>query len=393
MKYNFDEPINRENTASLKYDIRKEKFGNADVIPMWVADMDFRTPDFIVDSLEKCTKNDIFGYFLITKSYYESIINWVKRHHQWSIKQDWISFSPGVVPSLSLSVLAFTKPGDKIIVQPPVYHPFFFVIKDNGRQVVENPLVLNNGRHTIDFNDLENKLKDVKILFLSNPQNPGGTVWRREELKQLGELCLKQNVLVVADEIHSDLVFKPNTFTPLASISDEIADNTITFMSSSKTFNMAGLSSSSVIISNKKLKEKFDEVMHTIHVGLGNMFGVAATEAAYTNGDEWLQQLLEYVSGNIDFVENYIKERIPKIRMIRPEGTYLIWLDCRQLNLKGDELNKFFIEKANIGMNDGRTFGTGGEGFMRLNVACQRKIIEKALRNIENAVIYKFQES
>jgi len=356
-------------------------------LPTWTSELP------IVDSLEKCTENDIFGYFLITKSYYESIINWVKRHHQWNIKQDWISFSPGVVPSLSLSVLAFTKPGDKIIVQPPVYHPFFFVIKDNGRQVVENPLVLNNGRYTIDFNDLENKLKDVKILFLSNPQNPGGTVWRREELKQLGELCLKQNVLVVADEIHSDLVFKPNTFIPLASISDEIADNTITFISSSKTFNMAGLSSSSVIISNKKLKEKFDEVMHTIHVGLGNMFGIAATEAAYTNGDEWLQQLLEYVSGNIDFVENYIKERIPKIRMIRPEGTYLIWLDCRQLNLKGDELNKFFIEKANIGMNDGRTFGTGGEGFMRLNVACQRKIIEKALWNIENAVKYKFHES
>ncbi|OFX89175.1 MAG: cystathionine beta-lyase [Bacteroidetes bacterium GWF2_33_16] len=385
MKYNFDELLNRENTGSLKYDLRNKIFGKSDVIPMWVADMDFRTPYFIVDALKKCTDNQIFGYFLFDKSYYESIINWIKRHHQWEIKQDWISFSPGVVPSLSLLVLAFTQPGDKIIIQPPVYPPFFFTIKDNNRQVVENPLLLENGRFKMDFGNLEDKLKDAKMLILSNPHNPGGTVWKKEELKKLGELCLKHKVLVVTDEIHSDLVFKPNKFVPLASISEEIANITIALMAPSKTFNMAGLSSSSVIISNPKLKARFDEIMHTIHVGLGNMFGIAATEAAYNNGDEWLKQLLNYIAGNIDFVEKFLKERIPQIKMMRPEGTYLIWLDCRDLNLDSDELSRFFIEKANIGMNFGESFGTGGEGFMRMNVACPRITLANALNQLLSA--------
>jgi cysteine-S-conjugate beta-lyase len=386
MNYNFDELLNRENTGSLKYDLRKEIFGKDDVIPMWVADMDFRTPDFIVDALKKCTENEIFGYFIFKKSYYESIINWNQRHHQWNIKQEWITFSPGVVPSLSLSVLSFTEPDDKIIIQPPVYPPFFFTIKDNNRQIVENPLILKEERYTIDFEDLEKKLTDAKMLILSNPHNPGGMVWKKEELKKLGELCLKYKVLVVSDEIHSDLVFKPNKFVPFASLSNEIADITITLMAPSKTFNMAGLSSSYVVISNKKLKERFDEVMHTIHVGLGNMFGIAATEAAYNKGDEWLNQALDYINGNIDLVQNYLKERIPKIKMMRPEGTYLIWLDCRELKMNAENLNKIFIEQANIGMNNGVAFGTIGEGFMRMNVACPRETILKALKNIEKAV-------
>jgi cystathionine beta-lyase len=239
----------------------------------------------------------------------------------------------------------------------------------------------------MDFGDLENKLKEAKMLILSNPHNPGGMVWKKEELERLGNLCLKYKVLVLSDEIHSDLVFKPNKFIPFASLSKEIADITITLMAPSKTFNMAGLSSSFVVISNKKLKERFNEVMHTIHVGLGNMFGIAATEAAYNNGDEWLNQLLTYISRNFDFVENYLKERIPKIKMIRPEGTYLIWLDCRELKLDAENLNKFFIEKATIGMNNGTAFGTGGEGFMRMNVACQRSIIKEALKLIEKAMV------
>jgi len=386
MAYNFDEIINRENSGSLKYDIRKQKFAKEDVIPMWVADMDFRTPDFIVDALKQCAEKDIFGYFLFPDSYYKSIINWVKRHHQWEIQKDWISYCPGVVPALSLAVLGFTQSGDKIIVQPPVYHPFFFVIKDNKRQVVENPLLLKNGRYYMDFNDLEPKLKDAKMLFLSNPHNPGGMVWKKEELMQLAELCLKYNVLLISDEIHADLVFKPHKFIPVASLSSEIANNTVSFIAPSKTFNMAGLSSSSVIISNKSLKAKFDEILHTIHVGLGNSFGIAATEAAYNHGDTWLNELLEYISANMDFVENYLKKYIPQIKMIRPEGTYLIWLDCRDLNLSDDELNRFFIEKANLGLNEGHTFGTGGNGFMRMNVACPRAVVEKALKNIENAI-------
>jgi len=387
MIYNFDEPINRENTGSLKYDLRKEIFGKADVIPMWVADMDFRTPNFVVDALKKCTENEIFGYFVLNESYYESIISWNKRHHQWDIKKEWIAFSPGVVPSLSLSVLSYTEPGDKVIIQPPVYPPFFFTIKDNNRQIVENPLILAEGKYSMDFDDLEKKLTDAKMFILSNPHNPGGMVWKKHELEKLGELCLRYNVLVVSDEIHSDLVFKPNKFIPMASLSEEIADNTITLVAPSKTFNMAGLSSSYVVISNNNLKKRFDEVMHTIHVGLGNMFGIAATEAAYNNGDEWLNQALDYINGNIDFVQNYLKEKIPQIRMIRPEGTYLIWLDCSELNLNGENLNKFFIEKANIGMNNGIVFGTGGEGFMRMNVACPRETLQKALTHIYNAII------
>ena len=386
MAYNFDEIINRENSGSLKYDIRKQKFAKEDVIPMWVADMDFRTPDFIVDALKQCAEKDIFGYFLFPDSYYKSIINWVKRHHQWEIQKDWISYCPGVVPALSLAVLAYTQPGDKIIVQPPVYHPFFFVIKDNKRQVVENPLLLKNGRFYMDFNDLEPKLIDAKMLFLSNPHNPGGMVWKKEELMQLAELCLKYNVLLISDEIHADLVFKPNKFIPVASLSSEIANNTVSFIAPSKTFNMAGLSSSSVIISNKSLKARFDETLHTIHVGLGNSFGIAATEAAYNHGDTWINELLDYISSNIDFVENYLKKHVPQIKMIRPEGTYLIWLDCRDLNLSDDELNRFFIEKANLGLNEGRTFGTGGNGFMRMNVACPKSIIEKALLNLKEAI-------
>jgi len=386
MAYNLDEIINRENSGSLKYDIRKQKFGKEDVIPMWVADMDFRTPDFIVDALKQCAEKDIFGYFMFPDSYYQSIINWVKRHHQWEIQKDWISYCPGVVPALSLAVLAFTQPSDKIIVQPPVYHPFFFVIKDNNRHVVENPLLHKNGRLYMDFKDLEPKLRDAKMLFLSNPHNPGGMVWKKEELMQLAELCLKYNVLLISDEIHADLVFKPNKFIPVASLSSEIANNTVSFIAPSKTFNMAGLSSSSVIISNKSLKAAFDETLHTIHVGLGNSFGIAATEAAYNCGDQWLSELLDYISANIDFVENYLKKYIPQIKMVRPEGTYLIWLDCRDLNLSDDELNRFFIEKADLGLNEGRTFGTGGNGFMRMNVACPKSIIEKALLNLKKAI-------
>jgi len=384
--WNFDETINREGTNCIKYDLREDAFGMKSIIPMWVADMDFKTPDFIVDALKRYTEKKIFGYFLFSDSYYQSIINWNNRHHQWIIEKNWITFSPGVVPSLSLSVLSYTEPGDKIIIQPPVYPPFFFVIRDNQRQIVENPLILREDRYFMDFDDLEKKLKDAKMILLSNPHNPGGTVWERSELKRFGELCVKYNVLVVSDEIHSDLVFKPNKFIPLASISEEIAENTITLMAPSKTFNMAGLSSSYVVLSNTKLKKRFDAVMHTIHVGLGNMFGIAATEAAYCNGDEWLKQLLDYLKSNIDFVEKYLKEKIPQIQMMRPEGTYLIWLDCRKLNLQNKELNIFFIEKATIGMNNGETFGTGGEGFMRLNVACPKHIVEKAMKNIEIAV-------
>jgi cystathionine beta-lyase len=386
MNYNFDEFINRENTACEKWDSRREIFGTNDVIPMWVADMDFRTPDFIVDALKNRLTHEVFGYCSKPDSYYTSIINWVKQKHNWDIKKEWISFSPGVVPALSLIILAVTEPNDKIVIQPPVYHPFSFVTKDNQRQIIENPLILKENRYFIDYDDLSNKLKGAKILILSNPHNPGGMVWTRDELEKVGNLCIDNNVVILSDEIHADLVFSPNKYTPMASISAEISNKTITCIAPSKTFNIASLATSSVIIENKELRNRYEKTLHTIHVGMGNAFGIVASEAAYNNGQQWLDQLLTYIGKNIDFAENYIKEHIPQIKMIRPEGTYLIWLDCRKLNLQGDKLSQFFITKAKVGFNDGRWFGTGGEGFMRMNVACPLSTVQKALENIKNAI-------
>jgi len=282
--------------------------------------------------------------------------------------------------------MAFTQPGDKIVVQPPVYHPFFSAISNNKRTLVENPLTLRNRRHYIDFEDLKVKLRDAKMILLSSPHNPGGAVWTKEELKKIGNLCVENNVLIMADEIHGDLVFEPAKYVPMASVSEEIANQTVTFIAPSKTFNMAGLATSSVITSNKILKEKFDQILDTIHIGMGNIFGTVATEAAYNHGDEWLDKLLEYLSQNMDYVEQYFSEKIPQIKVIRPEGTYLMWLDCSGLRLKNKDLKSFMIHDAGLGFNDGRMFGTGGEGFMRMNVACPKQRLEIALKQLKNAI-------
>ena len=383
MKYNFDEIVNRENTNSVKFDLRKELFGKEDVIPMWVADMDFRTPDFIINAIKKRAEHEVFGYSFRSKSYFQSIIDWVKRRHNWAVNSDWISFSPGVVPAVNIAIMAYTNPGDEIIVQTPVYFPFFSAIKDNNRIQVENPLKLENGRYSIDFEDLELKLQSAKVLLLSNPHNPGGSVWTKDELKKLAELCIQNDVLIFADEIHADLVFRDYKFTAVASISDSIAENTITFIAPSKTFNIAALATSSVIISNSGLKEKYDKVLDTIHIGMGNVFGAVASEAAYTYGDEWLDQLMAYLSLNLNFAEDFIENNIPQIKLIRPEGTYLVWLDCSMLDLKGKDLKDFMIHDAGIGFNDGRMFGTGGDGFMRMNIACPKATLEKALDNLK----------
>jgi cystathionine beta-lyase len=386
MHYNFDKIINREHTASVKFDLRKEVFGKEEILPMWVADMDFETPDFVIDTLKKRLEHPILGYSYRPDSYYQSIINWVKRRHQWIIKKEWISFSPGIVPAINMAIMAYTEPGDQIIVQPPVYHPFFSAIKNNHRIQVDNPLTLQNGRYFIDFNDLKAKLKDAKMILLSNPHNPGGSVWSKEELQTLGELCVENDVLIMADEIHSDLVFKPAQYVPMASLSPEIANQTVTFIAPSKTFNMAGLATSSVVISNNILKEKFDQILDTIHISMGNIFGAVASEAAYTHGDEWLDELLEYLSKNMDYVEQFITEYIPEIKVIRPEGTYLMWLDCSDLNLNNKDLKDFMIQDAGLGFNDGRMFGAGGDQFMRMNVACPIQTIKIALRKLEQAV-------
>ena len=386
MQYNFDKIINRDRTASVKFDLRKEVFGKADILPMWVADMDFETPGFVIEALKKRLDHPVLGYSYRPDSYYQSIINWVKRRHRWTIKKEWISFSPGIVPAINMAIMAYTEPGDKIIVQPPVYHPFFAAIKNNRRVQVENPLKLQKGRYFMDFEDLKSKLKGAKMILLSNPHNPGGSVWTKEELQTLGELCVENDVLIMADEIHADLVFKPAKYVPMASVSPEIARHTVTFIAPSKTFNMAGLVTSSVITSNPFLKEKYDQVLDTIHIGMGNIFGTVASEAAYNHGDEWLDELLEYLSKNMDYVEQFITEYIPEIKVIRPEGTYLMWLDCSDLNLNNKDLNDFMIQDAGLGFNDGRMFGTGGEQFMRMNVACPKVTIKQALTKLKEAV-------
>ncbi len=384
MKYNFDEIIDRKGTASVKYDVLDDMFGADDIIPMWIADMDFKTPDFIMDAVRKRAEHEILGYGMRPKSYYDSIINWIQRKHQWNIKQEWIEFSPGIVPAINISILAYTQPKDKIVIQPPVYYPFFSAINDNDRELIENPLKLENGRYHIDFEDLENKLKDAKMLIISNPHNPGGIVWTKDELQKMGELAIKHNVIVLSDEIHCDLVFKPHKYTPLASISEEIANNTVSFTAPTKTFNMAGLATSSAIIPNEELRLKYNKILETLHIGMGNVFGTAASEEAYNKGDEWLEQLLDYVSENIKFSEEYINKNIPQIKYIHPEGTYLLWIDCSALNVP--DINKFMVEKARVGLNEGKIFGTGGEKFMRINLACPKSVVKTALERIKKAV-------
>jgi len=386
-KYDFDEIINREDTDCVKYDLRENYFGKKDVIPMWVADMDFRTPDFIIRAIRSRLDHEILGYSVRGEGFYQSVIDWMKKRHDWHIEKQWISFSPGVVPALNMIVMAFTQPGDGIIVQPPVYFPFSLAIENNGRIRIPNPLQLKNGRLTMDFRDLKNKTRTAKMIFVSNPHNPGGSVWTKEELTRLSEICLENNVLMISDEIHSDLLFNGCRHTPLASLSREVAMQTITCNAPSKTFNMAGLATSYLIMANKKHLERYNRMLDgSLHLANGNIFGAVALQAAYRHGEEWLAQLLDYVRENILLVDDFLKRYIPQIKAIIPQSTYLIWLDCRELETGSDQLWDFFIRKAGVGFNDGRIFGEGGEGFMRMNVACPRQTVTQALEQIRDAV-------
>jgi cystathionine beta-lyase len=387
VNYNFDKIIHRENTDSLKYDFRKNFFGKADVLPMWVADMDLPTPDFIMDAIKRRAEHPVLGYSFRSDKYYKSIIEWIETRHNWNIKKEWISYSPGVVPGLTLAVTTFTEPGDQVIVQPPVYFPFFSSVEGPGRELVYNPLLLKNGRYYFDFDDLRNKIgKKTKMLILCSPHNPGGMVWKKEELLELAEICLQNDILILSDEIHADLVFKPARHIPLASISDKIARNVITFMSPSKTFNMAALSTAYLVIPDPKLKKEYDRVTAYFHLHVGNVFGHTALEAAYRNGEEWLDQMLEYVQENIRYVVEFFRIKLPQIKPVQPEGTYLIWIDFSQLGLEQKNLKKLMIHQANIGLNDGSTFGEGGKGFLRMNVACPKAIVVEAMDRMYDAI-------
>ena len=384
---NFDEIINRKGTSSVKYDGRSFYFGKEDLIPMWVADMDFSVPEFITDAIIKRAKHPIYGYTLRPDSYFTSFIEWVKRRHNWEIQKKWILYSPGIVPALNFIVQAFSEPGDKVLIQPPVYHPFFHVVENNQREGVFNPLRYINNHYEIDFEDLEVKLvSGVKLILLSNPHNPVGRAWTQEELTKLGNICVENNVLIISDEIHSDLVLPGFQHVPMASLSDDIARNTITCMAPSKTFNLAGLSTSSVIISDPGKRNHFQEYLERFHISGGNVFGNLASETAYSFGDDWLDSLLEYLDENFRFLDDYLKTNIPSVKLVPAEATYLAWLDFSALELVGDNLKSFIINKARVGFNDGRTFRTGGEGFQRMNLACPRSVVEEALKRLKVAI-------
>jgi cysteine-S-conjugate beta-lyase len=385
-KYNFDEIIVREGTNCLKYDARERFFGKNDVLPLWVADMDFKTPDFIVEAIKKRAEHEIYGYTFRGDSYYQSITDWMKRRHNWQIQREWISFSPGVVAGFTFAIEAFSKPGDGVVVQPPVYFPFFDSVKGTKRKMIENPLKIENGRYTFDFDDLKAKIdENTKLLLLCNPQNPGGMVWIKEELTELANICLENKIMIISDEIHSDLIFEGHQHIPLASLSEEIAQNCMITMAPSKTFNVAGFSSSVVIIPNTTKFARFERVIGVPHLHMGNIFGTIAMEAAYTHGDEWLNQLLQYLWENYRVLEDFFKTRLPKVKVMKPDATYLIWIDFREYGMKNDELMKFTIENAGVGLNDGGRFGTGGDGWLRINIGCPRSILVEALERLGNA--------
>jgi cysteine-S-conjugate beta-lyase len=385
--WNFDEIVNREGTNCIKYDLREDTFGIKNIIPMWVADMDFKTPDFIINALQERIYHPIYGYTFRPPEYYLSIMQWHERRHNWKIEREWICFSPGVVPALNICTLAFTQPGDSIIVQPPVYFPFFSAVESHGRKLIYNPLIQNKEGWTMDFDSLENSIDTrTRMIIISNQHNPVGRAWSQRELTRLAEICSKNKILILSDEIHCDLVLPGFNHTPVASLSPEIAENTVTCLAPSKTFNLAGLSTSSVVISNPILRKSFSRTIDNLHIGNGNIFGAIASIAAYSHGNEWLDALLNYIDSNIDYADHYFRKMIPEIIPLKPEATYMIWLDCRKFGMTGKELRDFFIKNAAVGMNEGATFGPGGEGYMRMNIATSRQTVMKAMEQIERAV-------
>lgn len=387
MVYDFDKVIERRNTHSVKWDNLDKSFGADDILPMWVADMDFPCPQPILDSIEKRNKHGILGYTTRPESLHESIINWMKKRHGWNIKKEWLVYSPGVVTSLNLSVMSFTRPGDSVIIQSPVYPPFFSVVKNNDRIIALNPLIEESGNYSINFESLEKEMAaGSKMMILCSPHNPVGRVWTKSELDKLAQLCEKYGVLMVSDEIHSDLILPGNKHIPIATVSEYMKQNSITCIAPSKTFNIPGLTTSVAIIPNPKLRLKFLKTINRIGIGMSNIFGIVATEAAYTHGEPWLEELIKYLDDNVNYLLEYFNTNIPEIKVTKPQGTYLVWLDCRALNMDGKSLHRFMIEQGKIGLNNGLDFGPGGEGFLRINVACPRATLVEGLKRINKAV-------
>jgi cystathionine beta-lyase len=393
MTYNFDKIINRSGTNALKTDMLKTNFGKSDLIPLWVADMDFETPPFITDALRHRLEHPILGYTVTSPTYSTSIVQWMKDRHKWDIRQEWLSFVPGVVHGIALILEYFIKKGDKVIIQPPVYHPFRLVPQHTGIDIVYNPLRYKDNRYEMDFEHLEKTLDDkCRILLLSNPHNPAGIVWEKETLQQLADICAKRNILIVSDEIHSDLTLFGNTHTPLATVSEEARNNSITLHAPSKTFNMAGMNSSFYIIPNDELRTKFYSHLKANEHNSAPFLSIIAAEAAFTFGNQWREQLIKYLEENILYVAKFIEQNTPQIKTIIPQASFLIWLDCRELRLQHNELINLFVNKAGLALNDGEIFGicgngnNNGTGFMRLNIGCPRSILEKAMIQLHKAI-------
>lgn len=383
--FDFDRAISREATASLKYDSRQAVFGRADVIPLWVADMDFPAPPAVTNALTERATHPIYGYTSYPDSLYDALISWLKRRHGWHVKREWIVMCPGVVPSLHAAVMAFAKPGEAVIVQPPVYFPFFSAVTNTGRQLIENPLRFENNHYSIDFDHLEQCAANARMLLLCSPHNPVGRVWRKEELNQLLQIAEKHDLTIFSDEIHADLIYPDDKHHMLATVSGH-ANNIVTAVAPSKTFNIPGLNLSALIIPDATQRAAINKAFDTLHVSAANPFSLVAFEAAYREGEVWLDELLVYLKQTRDFVADYLIARLPKISLIAPQGTYLLWLDCRALGMNDAELNRFFVHEAGVGLSPGILFGEAGSGFMRMNIGAPRQVITNALDSIVNAL-------
>lgn len=392
--YNFDKIINRKGTNCLKYDYAVERGKPADVLPLWVADMDFTVSEEITKSLHAAVDHGIYGYTQPKDAYYNAITNWMEKNHNWKTKREWIMKTPGVVFALGAAVKAFTKPGDAVLIQNPVYYPFTNIIRDNDRRVIDNTLVYEKrvtegkSQYSIDYEDFERKIvqEHIKLFILCNPHNPVGRVWTREELQYLGEICLRHHVIVVSDEIHNDFVYPGFEHTVFANVDPRFTEFTVTCTAPSKTFNLAGLQISNIFISNETLREAFQKEIDKTGYDEPNALGAVACEAAYRGGQEWLDQLRAYLLENLNFLRAYLQEKIPQIHLVEPEGTYLVWLDCSELGISGKELDQFIVEKAGLWLDGGAMFGPSGADFQRVNIACPRATLELALDKLKAAV-------
>lgn len=385
----FDQVINRKKTDSVKWDYTKRIFGVEDVLPMWVADMDFPAPEEVIDALHTRVDHGIFGYTMPGSKMEESVKNWLDSRHSWKIDPKTITYSPGIVTAISMAIHAFTTSEDKIVVQPPVYYPFFEIAQKHKREVLYNQLLLNEDfRYEIDFYDLEEKLSDERttLFILCNPHNPSGRVWSKEELTRIGDLCIKHNVLIISDDIHSDLLLFGNQYTPIASIRKDIANQTITCIAPSKTFNLAGLQASILLIPNDSLKRRYNEVQQVFGVMGINTLGAEAMQAAYEHGSNWLDELIQYLQENVLLIEEYLMNHLPQVKIMRPESTYLVWIDASNVNKSDKELQELLLNKGKLALHIGSKFGKNGEGFLRMNIACPKETLLDGLKRLKIAL-------